>query len=199
MKRNAIKGLITTVLIALLAIGTFLLYKNFFDTGREYKNGCIKIVNGKTTIELNDVLIEKGHEENFLDGINVVIDTSYTVEVDMSQLNIYEPGEYEIIYNISAGGVEKTGKQKVIVRNKQKTKEQEKKENLEKVIESSEIELSNGSKALIRCTNKRYIEQTKTVERHRNRKNRKVIQSDLIVIFNTGEEMVLESIEKNID
>mgnify|MGYP002514954022 CR=1 FL=1 len=66
-------------------------------------------------------------------------------------------------------------------------------------IESAGIELSGGGTACIKCTKDRYIVKTDTVSFDAERDGSKVHRSNLVVYFNDGDSMVLESIEKNID
>ena len=106
------------------------------------------------------------------------------------------------MYTVTAGGKKESAVRKVNVRTAGVDDKKNTEENVtgtSEEIESAGIELSGGGTACIKCTKDRYIVKTDTVSFDAERDGSKVHRSNLVVYFNDGDSMVLESIEKNID
>lgn len=66
-------------------------------------------------------------------------------------------------------------------------------------LDNAVIELLSGDVVTISCTTKKYIVATRTDESVVNKNGSNYAMSKLVVVFNTGEERTLETIEKKID
>ena len=68
-----------------------------------------------------------------------------------------------------------------------------------KNLENAVIELLSGDVVTISCSTKKYIVATRTDESVVIKNGHNYSVSKLVVVFNTGEERTLETIEKKID
>lgn len=66
-------------------------------------------------------------------------------------------------------------------------------------IGNSSIELLSGNVVTIKCSTNNYIVETKTVESEVTKSGHKYKVTKLVVVFNTGKEQTVETIEKRID
>lgn len=66
-------------------------------------------------------------------------------------------------------------------------------------IGNSSIELLSGDVVTIKCSTNKYIVETKTVESEITKGGHKYKVTKLVVVFNTGAEQTIETIEKRID
>ena len=66
-------------------------------------------------------------------------------------------------------------------------------------IGNSSIELLSGNVVTIKCSTNNYIVETKTVESEVTKSGHKYKVTKLVVVFSTGKEQTVETIEKRID
>lgn len=201
MKRRINK--VPAAIIAVAVVSIFLIcLVYYYDKGENTGNNIITIRDGIIDIKCSDKLVKTGDTPDLLSDIRLDTDKDYEIQVDSSALNVYETGIYNVVYTVTAGGKKESAVRKVNVRTAGVDDKKNTEENVtgtSEEIESAGIELSGGGTACIKCTKDRYIVKTDTVSFDAERDGSKVHRSNLVVYFNDGDSMVLESIEKNID
>ncbi len=177
-------------------------------------SGSISYDNNDFEIMLKNIFSGTGKEIDYLSDVDIKGDC--TVTVDSSGVDTTKPGSYIAVYTVSKGNLTESEQIEVIIEDDENvqddTDETAVPDNFksEEVISdgvrypeesagTAKITLSNGGVAQIECTTKRYIVSTRTDNYDEQRGNHRYNISRLIITFNTGEERVLETIQKNID
>lgn len=184
---------------------------------KEYGNasaigsGTISTSDDSFEINLKNIFAGKGMDIDYLGDVK--IEDGCDVTVDSSAVNIYEPGDYSIIYTVTKGNRTESETVTLTVRDNGESVTDAKPEDFKsgEVITDSDvtypvqdaqtakIELMSGKVAHIKCTTERYIVRTRTDSYNIVKNKEKYNVKKLIVVFNTGEEQVLETIQKKID
>lgn len=184
---------------------------------KEYANtsaigsGTISTSDDSFEINLKNIFAGKGMDIDYLGDVK--IEDGCDVTVDSSAVDIYEPGDYSIIYTVTKGNRTESETVTLTVRDNGESVTDAKPEDFKsgEVITDSDvtypvqdaqtakIELMSGKVAYIKCTTERYIVRTRTDSYNIVKNKKKYNVKKLIVVFNTGEEQVLETIQKKID
>lgn len=164
---------------------------------------------------IRDITAEAGDKIDYIGAIesaeNLEINRSM-IYVDSSAVNSNVPGIYKAVYTFDYLGASVTSAVKVTVLEKQeKETEQETvsgqegqttaaegREPVTAVVEQelpdAELTLSDGKKVNIEMTSARYITETYTAEDYFEQDGMTFLQSELWIVFNTGEEQVVETV-----
>lgn len=171
--------------------------------------GCGKIatVDNGFEITLQNIFSGKGQEIDYLGNIEIA--SGCEVNVDSSSVNLYEPGDYRVIYTVTKGNqtasetitltIKDDGKEETTTEADAETFKSEEVQTDSNVTypvqkaQTAEIELMSGKVVKIPCTTQRYIVSTQTDSSVVVKKKQKYTVKKLIVVFNTGEEQVLET------
>lgn len=184
---------------------------------KEYGNvsavgsGTISTSDGNFEINLMNIFAGKGTVVDYLGDVK--IEDGCDVTVDSSAVNIFEPGDYSIVYTVTDGKITESETVTLTVRDNGESVTDAEAEDFKsgEVITDSDvtypvqkaqtakIELLSGKIAQIKCTTERYIVSTRTDSYNVVKNKKKYNVKKLIVVFNTGEEQVLETIQKKID
>lgn len=162
-------------------------------------------------IRLKNIFAGRGADIDYLGDVEV--EDGCDVSVDSSAVNILEPGEYSVIYTVTKGGKTESETVAITIRDEGETVTDAKPEDFkgDEVItgadvtypvqkaQTARIVLLSGKVAEIECTTGRYIVSTRTDTYDKVKGKKKYNVRKLVVVFNTGEEQVLETIQKKID
>ncbi len=176
-------------------------------------NGSISYRDNDFEMKLENIFSCKGEKIDYLSGVDIKGDI--TVTVDSSGVDTTVPGKYLAIYTASKGEISESEQVEVIIEEKESTTDADEMAEAynfksdevisdgvtypEKNAGTAKITLSNGIVAEIDCTTKRYIVSTRT-DNYNEKKGKHMYNiSRLVITFNTGEERVLETIQKKID
>ncbi len=223
MKKILVFALCLTLLLAVSACGKKDKENYNFGDIKGKATGTVEMTESGLYVEIDDILADVGDEVDFTSGIKFkgVSDDAYVqIYADTSEVDIWEPGVYEVDYSISydeltvnriahvkveepstSGGSSKSSTSKGGNNSSSNNQgyEDETTGIVEKDIDSAKIDLLSGGVATVKQTNLRFIEETYTENSNIERNGRNYLVSKLIVKFNTGELQVLETIEHPVD
>lgn len=164
--------------------------------------------------ELENIFARRNSKIDYLTGIEIPKGTE--LKIDSSGVNAAKEGKYTVVYTITDGIREES--ESIIVNIRDEESRTTTKIELEsesavkseqvidgdrkypvKSIEPAKIELMSGKVATVECTTARYIVSTKTDTYNISRNGSEYQVTELVVVFNTGEEQVLETVQKKID
>lgn len=185
---------------------------------KEYGNepaagkGSVKVnPDGGFDINLMNIFTGTGASVDYLK--NVKVDDGCDVNVDSSAVDSSVPGDYIVIYTVTDGKNTESEEITVTIRDSGESVTEAEAETIksgeviggenvkypEQGAQTAKIELLSGKTAEIKCTTKRYIVSTRTDSSDIVKGKKRYNQKKLVVVFNTGEEQVLETIQKKID
>lgn len=204
------------IMILMMAAGVLLSAcsskeKKEYGNASAVGSGTISLSDGNFEINLMNIFAGKGMAVDYLGDVK--IEDGCDVTVDSSAVNIFEPGDYSIVYTVTDGKVTESETVTLTVRDDGESVTDAEAEDFKggEVItdadvtypvqkaQTAKIELMSGKVVQIKCTTERYIVSTRTDSYNIEKNKKKYNVKKLIVVFNTGEEQVLETIQKKID
>lgn len=194
------------IFVGIIVIIVFL--TAFIYTNRAINNNNNKKMKGSVDEEVkfsvNNIFAATGSDIDYFD--NVDIDGAFSISVDSSAVDTNIPGKYTVVYTVNKDNKIESETAYVTIREDKRFSKVQKKEvqsdettRPTENIDNADIVLSTGSVVTVKCTTNRYITSTITNSYEVDRNDGKYCISELIVKFNTGEERVLETIQKKID
>lgn len=155
---------------------------------------------------IKDITSNAGEDIDYIGAIdsaeNLELNRSM-IYVDSSAVDSNTPGTYKAIYTLDYLGSMVSNSVKVtILENPEKettaTDTETTTESLTAIVKqelpAAELTLSSGRVVSIRMTSARYITETYTVENYYEEDGMTFLNSELRIVFNTGEEQVVETV-----
>ncbi len=211
--KAAVAAVVTVATVILVIYGINTGNKGYSKTAGKEEGSITKDDDG-FVFRLKSIFSGTGTKIDYISGIK--LDDGIELTVDSSGVDTSKAGSYTVVYTVTDGKVEESESVEVNIRDagnadgNEETEEEPDAEKTDEVIdggrkypvkdiEPAQIELLSGKKATVPCSTARYIKSTKTDSYNIKKNGNKYQVSELIVVFNTGEEQVLETIQKKID